>query len=107
MLPKRGHPESAYLARSCRIAYCLHIGERVDLAKGMHSAPRFVAAHGVDLDLSGAWADESTFMAMGPGILRQITMARPDQIIEIPLRDVPTLDNGPPTYVFPVPSAVP
>ena len=60
-----------------------------------------------DLDLSGAWADESTFIAMGPGILRQITMARPEQIIDIPLRDVPTLDNGQLTYVVPVPNAVP
>ena len=60
-----------------------------------------------DLDLSGAWADESTFMAMGPGVLRQITMTRPEQILEIPLTDVPTLDNGQPMYVFPVSSAVP
>ena len=54
-----------------------------------------------DIDLGGAWADESTFVAIGPGVLRQITMAHPDQIVEIPLSDVPTADDGQPMYVFP------
>ena len=59
-----------------------------------------------DLDLSGAWADESTFIAMGPGILRQITMARPEQIIDIPLRDVPTAGQRPAVrtwFLYPTP----
>jgi len=79
---------------------------RVDL-KSAFTKPTPATVWSADLDLIGAWADESTFIGAGRGVLKRITMARPDQTFEIPLTEVPEANGGGPIYIVPVLRAVP